>query len=162
MDRAAQTFWGTILFFTIIGAYFYLSQPEYDGGPTRWARWKARYFVPRDPVMSSVREERTDTTPAEPSSSAGSVHPSLPQTYQAEPEEPTKNEPTPNLHNMSRSALIALLSVQKTDIGAYRFTANQIANFVGGTRKEVLKEIASYRPTQAAPAQIKRPANGWN
>lgn len=41
MDRASQTFWGTVIFFTLVGLYFYLSQPEYDGGPTRWARWKA-------------------------------------------------------------------------------------------------------------------------
>lgn len=49
MDRAQQVFWATVAVFSLLGLYFYLSQPEYDHGPTRWARWKkkiiARYFT---------------------------------------------------------------------------------------------------------------------
>lgn len=161
MDRASQTLWGTVIFFTIVGAYFYLSHPEHDGGPTRWARWKVRFFAARNPIMSSVRKVRTTSTTSTQVGSTSSPHVETPDTYQAEPSALAKIEAEPNLHNYSRSGLIAILSVQKTETGAYRWTANQIAAFVGGTRSEVLKEIALYRPSLPVPAHQKRPANGW-
>ena len=46
-QRTGQAVWVTILVFSLIGLYFYLSQPEYDGGPTRWQRWRARYLMSR-------------------------------------------------------------------------------------------------------------------
>jgi hypothetical protein len=45
-DRIAQAFWASVIVFSLIGVYFYLSQPAYDFGPTRWARWRA-WFVQR-------------------------------------------------------------------------------------------------------------------
>lgn len=48
-------------------------------------------------------------------------------------------------HNMSGVELIAVLSVQKDERGGYRFSANKIADFIGGTRADVLSEIKSIR-----------------
>jgi len=118
-------------------------------------------IIRSDEVMSSTPDERTTPITSTANSSTSTNHAVLFDTYQTEPIAPAQNEPPANLHNMSRSALIALLSVQKTETGSYRWTANQIAAFVGGTRAEVLKEIALYRPTPPSPAQIKRPVNGW-
>jgi len=131
--------------------WFYVVRPILEG----WG------IIKTDDVMSSVQIERTAPATSTALGSTSTHHAVLPDTHQAEPSALLHSEPPLNLHNMSRPALIALISVQKTETGAYRWTANQIAAFVGGTRAEVLKEIAQYRPPLPAPAQIKRPVNGW-
>jgi hypothetical protein len=86
---------------------------------------------------------------------------------QVEPPVPLVREPEREpviLHNLSRASLIAVLAVQKTDTGGYRFSKNQIAQFVGGTKAEILKEIDLYReqpPTPRPSVRADRPVNGW-
>lgn len=64
-DRIAQAFWASVIVFAIIGVYFYLSQPAYDFGPTRWARWWAwlerRYLAGRDrPIAELLTSTHAD------------------------------------------------------------------------------------------------------
>lgn len=68
----------------------------------------------------------------------------------------------PTEHN--DAALIAQLATLKDSAGKYRFSANKIADLVGGTRADVLAEIAAHRPRPASPKanrRLERPANGW-
>lgn len=68
-------------------------------------------------------------------------------------------------HNHTRSQWIKLLSTELDGDGGYKFSKNKIADFVGGTRAEVLAEIDRYRPRPAAPParsnRLERPAGGW-
>lgn len=52
MGREQEVALAVVFVFSLLGLYFYLSQPEYDHGPTRWARWKAaiaaRYITSSD------------------------------------------------------------------------------------------------------------------
>jgi hypothetical protein len=130
-----------------------------------WLLW--HYFP-----MSTADDDapvRADSALVREAGSTGSSDPVLPHLNQAEPVEPAVIEPVREpviLHNLSRSALIALLSVQRNEHNGYRFSKNQIAAFVGGTKADVLKEIDLYRvqkqATPPAPARVDRPANGWN
>lgn len=54
--------------------------------------------------------------------------------------------------SMKNHDLVALLAVQKTDDDKPRWSANEIAAFVGGTRKDVLEVIRSVRGETPKPA----------
>lgn len=89
-----------------------------------------------------------------------------PETYQPEPSELSVREPARDpliiSHNMSRKELTILLAAQKTDEGAYRWSANKIAEFVGGTAAEVKGWVADVRgKREPAAHSLRRPANGW-
>lgn len=63
----------------------------------------------------------------------------------------TTFEPPIISHKMTDVELIAVLTVQKDERGGYRFSANKIADFVGGTRADVLAEIKAIRnPSSSA------------
>jgi len=68
-DRIAQAFWASAIVFTLIGVYFYLSQPAYDFGPTRWARWRAwfvqRYIAGRRRPIGDLITSSADADPAD-------------------------------------------------------------------------------------------------
>lgn len=64
----------------------------------------------------------------------------------------TTLEPPIISHKMTDVELIAVLTVQKDERGSYRFSANKIADFVGGTRADVLAEIKAIR-NPSLPAQ---------
>ena len=95
--------------------------------------------------------------------------PVLADTYQFVPENAEENETVddrPTGHNYSRQEMIKLLSVQHDENGDYRYSKNKIADFVGGTRADVLAEIDRYRPLPAPtsrtrPGRLERPAGGW-
>jgi hypothetical protein len=87
----------------------------------------------REPVRASA--EPPDTAAAR-TSSTGAIVPPV---------------PAPSIsHKMSDAELIVLLSVQKGDAG-YRYSANKIADFVGGTRADVLAQIRAVR--EGPPAE---------
>lgn len=88
------------------------------------------------------------------------------EAYQAEPREPSQDVPPADpliiSHKMSRKELTILLAAQKTDEGAYRWSANKIADFVGGTSAEVKGWVADVRGRkEPAATSLRRPANGW-
>lgn len=112
--------------------------------------------------MSSEAPDRT-------SSDAGSrqVEPvKITDTHQLEPNEPAVLEPPRDpliiSHKMSKKELTILLAAQKDGDGAYRFSANKIAEFIGGTSAEVKGWVAEVRgKREPAAATLRRPANGW-
>ncbi len=110
-----------------------------------------------------------DDEPVRDGGSTGSGDPVLPHLNQVEPVEPAPVEPVREpviLHNLSKEATIAMLAVQKDGDGKYRYSKNQIAAFVGGTKADILRTIDLYRepkPEQPRPlGRVERPANGWN
>lgn len=119
-------------------------------------------------VISREAEQVSEVELVRTTGSTGSSDPVRWHQNQVEPIEPAPREPDREpiiLHNLSRSALIALLAVQKNDDNGYRFSKNQIAAFVGGTKADVLREIDQYRQPSPIPkpsGHIERPANGWN
>lgn len=64
---------------------------------------------------------------------------------------------------VDRAALVAYLATLQDAAGNYQFSANKIADLVGGQRGAVLAEIAKHRtPNGAAvPRSISRPEGGW-
>lgn len=102
-------------------------------------------------------------------SSAGSrrVEPvKIPDASQLEPDEPAVREPPVDpliiSHKMSRKELTIVLAAQKDEGGAYRFSANKIAEFVGGTSAEAKGWVADVRGRKEPAANtLQRPANGW-
>jgi hypothetical protein len=101
--------------------------------------------------------ERTGLMSGSPSSS----DPVRGQQNQAEPREPLEREPL--LRQLDKEDLIVLLAVQRNDEGGYRYSANQITAFVGGTAAPIKATIATVRGTPKATPGIplKRPVNGW-
>jgi hypothetical protein len=57
VQRVGQAFWASVIVFTLIGVYFYLTQPAYDYGPPRWRRWLTRYIMSHDETLRR-REQR--------------------------------------------------------------------------------------------------------
>lgn len=156
---------GVVLLVSLV-IFFVLSHRSEDHGPTLLARW-ITYFVMLREQRSALVRGRAE--PVRGGGSTGSDDPVLPHQNQVEPVELADVEPGREplvLHNLSRAALIALLSVQKNDSNGYRFSKNQIAAFVGGTKADVLKEIDLYRDPQPqkprSVARADRPVNGWN
>lgn len=158
-----NTWYGAIIFLIAVVTLCVLTHRAEDHGPTLLARWIVMFRAWR---AASVR---TQNEPVRDGGSTGSGGPVPGLLNQVEPVKLANVEPGCEplvLHNLSRAALIALLSVQKNDSNGWRFSKNQIASFVGGTKAEILKEIDLYRgPPPAAPrpaTRADRPANGWN
>lgn len=112
---------------------------------------------------------RTSPEPDETGSMAGSerVEPlEILDTSQFKPRAPAVLEPPADpliiSHKMSKKELTILLAVQRDGDGAYRFSANRIADFVGGTSAEVKGWVAEVRGRrEPAASSLRRPANGW-
>lgn len=99
--------------------------------------------VPHEPVRTSAEPPDTDAV----------------RTSTLEDDRTTSEAPTIS-HKMSDVDLIAVLTVQKDERGGYRFSANKIADFVGGTRADVLAQIRVIRepspPVQYQPLNDQR------
>ena len=151
-----------------------------DGQPPRQppppARFEVKHFAPdalwqAQAVRADVEPVRQQAEPTEPVAVRG-------QQNQVEPVEPAKIEPLDEPAPVAISAqlnqteLIAVLAVQKNAAGGYRYSANQITGFIGGTAADVKKIIADIRtppkveppPEPAQPERgksLRRPAEGW-
>lgn len=134
----------------------------------------ALWYVPRylwrvyrGKNMSSPPPVRSTTEPVRVVPRTSTVDLVRALSYQAEPEPVRKNGlvvDLATLPNMEPLNLADLLAVQRDEDGEYRYSANKIAEFVGGTRADVLARIASHRPKPPAKkteAHLDRPANGW-
>lgn len=140
------------------------------------ARFEVKHFAPdalwqAQAVRADVEPVRQQAEPTEPVAVRG-------QQNQVEPVEPAKIEPLDEPAPVAISAqlnqteLIAVLAVQKNAAGGYRYSANQITGFIGGTAADVKKIIADIRtppkvepppePTQPERGKsLRRPAEGW-
>lgn len=122
-------------------------------GPTL-AREFVEYFV----MLSARPAETTEIMSSDKDEDEGEV---IRQTTRPEPPADVvlagavaKNHDTPigtstpaprtNKH-MADAEIIALLSTVRSDNGKHRFSANEIAALVGGTRKEVLDQVRAVR-----------------
>lgn len=166
INRVLDAFWVGAIFGVLLILYFFITQVQEDGGSERWERWRAALIMWNDRRAAAVR---ASDEPVRKGGSTGLIDPVRGLLNQVEPVEPAEVEPGREpiiLHNLPRASLIAVLAVQrKEDGGGYRFSANQIAAFIGGTKADILKEIAQYRdpPPAARPSpRTERPANGWH
>jgi hypothetical protein len=119
----------------------------------------ARVYIERDIMLLEVGEEEyTSAEPLGPTSV-------LADTDAIETDTGSEYEPPPAplRHNLSRLELLTLLAVQKNAAGGYRYSANAITAFVGGTRSENLEVVSSIRGVKKGPAptSVQRPARGW-
>lgn len=107
-----------------------------------------------DPSVTS-----SAATPAAPNQSRIST--AVPDTYQANHRAETTAAP-PQIdisRTMSQRELAVLLALQRDTTGAWRWSANQIAAFVGGTRADVLRlvgEARGERPAVEEPDRLLR------
>ncbi len=123
-------------------------------------RWLRRFTMSPRPPVRSVRAPLyvPDTIAPEPPP----PHQSVPPLYQFE----NRAEPGIDLvavRAADRLTVIDVLAVLNLN-GEYLYSANQIAEKIGGTRSEVLARIAIHRPKPPAKkieAHLDRPANGW-
>lgn len=120
------------------------------------------------PVNDYGDEQGVDVgdRPSSPSGSQWVEPQKIIDTYQAEPIDPLVREPPSDpliiSHKMGRKELTILLAAQKDEDGGYRFSANKIADFVGGTGAEVKGWVADVRGRKEPAARsLQRPANGW-
>lgn len=71
----------------------------------------------------------------------------------------------PARHNYSRIELLTILAVQKDGEGKYLYSANKIADLVGGTRADSLNLISQVRGTKKEQPRTTgttyRPKEGW-
>lgn len=116
--------------------------------------------------LTALLWAQPDDRPSSHPSSSWVEPAKIPETYQLEPSAPAvlepAHEPAPVSHNMTKKELTILLAVQKDSDGAYRFSANKIAEFVGGTSAEVKGWVADVRgKREPASSSMRRPANGW-
>lgn len=128
--------------------------------------WGERFTLDPEPEWhymstTTTTNECTGPEPVEP-------EPVRAHQYQEQTGAAAENAPSPApvSSRMSKPALIALLAVQRDDDGKYRFSANQIAGFVGGTHADVKGQIAAIRATKDPAAKVaanrlERPASGW-
>lgn len=124
------------------------------------------WAVVRRYVALQIGDElvRTSLGTGSDAGSAGAGDPARGQQHQLEPVEPGENEPPPITRQLGKEEMIVLLAVQRNDDGGYKWSANKIAAFVGGTEAPVKATIATVRGTKDAPkpgAPLKRPVNGW-
>lgn len=95
---------------------------------TAWRKWGLRAFVLH--ILSSYQ-------PA----ASGTQNASLADTYQAEP----PAEPLASTAGTRHDQAIAVLASLTDEDGSYTYSANKIAEFVGGTRAETLAKIRAAR-----------------
>lgn len=143
------------------------------------AAWRRYVVFSWDELMERVADVndygdimslgQAGSIPDRPSSNGGSlrVEPAqIAETYQVEPSAPPicapLIAPPPISHNMSKKELTILLAVQKDSDGQYRYSANRIAGFIGGTSAEVKGWVAEVRGKKESPANtLRRPEGGW-
>jgi hypothetical protein len=127
------------------------------------------WWATRDERVNHFDAREDVQQPDRASSAGGSrrVEPvKIPDAPQVEPDEPAVSEPPTDplviSHKMGRKELTILLAAQRDDVGQYRFSANKIAEFVGGTSAEVKGWVADVRGRKEPAANtLRRPANGW-
>lgn len=116
--------------------------------------------------MSSPAPVREQFGPGSEGGSEGRTDLVRAQQNQLEPVEPAKNEPATeqSFRQLGKEDLIVMLAIQTNDDGSYRFSANQITAFVGGTAAPIKETIAAVRGKKEAPkptTSLRRPVNGW-
>lgn len=117
-----------------------------------------------DDITSSNLQEPARTSSEPPANQTGSADTSAARTSTGGDRSPA----LPSLHNhLSRLELLTLLAVQKDDDGEYLYSANKIADLVGGARQKTLDQINEARGLKKdepprANNRLSRPENGWH
>lgn len=137
-----EAFWAAAIFGIVLGAWFLLGHRSEDYGPTNWQRFRIYFFV----TSSEDDEEETEQEPH----TSTTVPPSnvvLADTVAAEREQTEGTSiPAPRTNKrLADAEIIALLSTLKGDNGKHRFSANEIATLVKGTRMDVLDQVRAIR-----------------
>lgn len=113
-----------------------------------------------DEITSSDDDKPTRTSSEPPQNRSGSPDTAAERTSTDEDQEP----PRAALHShLSRLEVLTLLAVQKGDDGEYAYSANKIAELVGGARQKTLEQINEVRGVRKEERQghMSRPENGW-
>lgn len=139
--------------------WFYIVRPILEDYGVIVAPESVKDYADAAPVVAPIRPSSdTSSQRVEPAKIA--------DTPQPEPDAPAMYEPPSDpliiSHKMSKKELTILLAVQKDDEGGYRFSANKIAEFVGGTSAEVKGWVAEVRgKREPASNSLRRPTGGW-
>jgi hypothetical protein len=117
-----------------------------------------------EPVTSSNDNQPPRTSSEPPQNRSGSPDTTAERTSTGDNQE----APHATLHNhLSRLEMLTLLAVQKDSDGEYLYSANKIADLVGGARQKTLDQIGEERGTRkpeeppAPQGRMPRPENGW-
>lgn len=116
-----------------------------------------------DDIMSREPQNQYGTGSEPPQNHPGSLDTSAERTSTHDAEGPV----AVSLHNhLSRAELLTLLAIQKAPDGEYVYSANKIADLVGGARQKTLEQInvaRGMRPEepQRSSNHLSRPENGW-
>lgn len=115
-----------------------------------------------DEITSSDADRQARTSSEPPQNRSGSADTDAERTSTDEDQEPLRAA----LHShLSRLEVLTLLAVQKTPDGDYLYSANKIAELVGGARQPTLDQIAVVRGTRkeepSARSRLDRPEKGW-
>lgn len=112
-------------------------------------------------ITSSDDDQRFGTGSEPPQNQGGPADTTAGRTSTDEDQEP----PRAALHShLSRLELLTLLAVQKDGDGEYLYSANKIAELVGGARQKTLDQIGEargIRKQDEPSARMNRPENGW-
>lgn len=117
-----------------------------------------------DEITSSNDDQPPRTSSEPPQNRPGSPDTTAERTSTGD----NREAPRATLHNhLSRLEMLTLLAVQKDSDGEYLYSANKIADLVGGARQKTLDQIGEVRGTRkpeelpAPQGRMPRPENGW-
>lgn len=137
-----EAFWAAVFCGVVLTIFFVLGHRSEDYGPTNWQRFCAYFFVTSSTRDEGEGEVMPRTSAAEPS--ASQFVDSAVATDRGTPVDTSTPVPRTN-KRLSDAEWIALLATAKGDNGKDRFSANQIAAIIGGTRKDVLDQVRAVR-----------------
>lgn len=158
MSPVAQAIILSLGTFPVLWILHWLTEPVREGGPRRWTAIKERYFV----MSNEEEDEEADLVPV-PALYEGGTNQLAPDTNAANTGTTDRTGTAPKIsRRMTDSDIIAVLTVQRTTDkngkDKERFSANQIADLVGGTRADVLAQVRAIRNLpqfpELAPEQI--------
>jgi hypothetical protein len=136
-----EAFWVGMILGCSWLVYILMTQPSEKDGITPWQRLRLRY------IPSSRRSPDDELEPAEDETGSVGSYQQLPDTDAVRASSAQRTGTSRISNRMSDSELLALLAIQRGDNNEYRFSANQIASFIGGTRTVVLAQVRAIRNT---------------
>jgi hypothetical protein len=136
-----EAFWVAIVICGSWLIYVWFTHPSEKDGITPWQRLRLRY------IPSSRRGPDDEREPVDDETGSAGSYQQMTDTDAVRASSAQRTGTSRISNRMSDSELLALLAIQRGDNNEYRFSANQIASFIGGTRTVVLAQVRAIRNT---------------
>lgn len=150
-----ETFWVGMTFVIVASLYFYLTNPQEDGGPARWERWRAALVMWSE--RRAARRAAGMQVVSIPVSQYGMDAAGMDAGAASAADIDAENTDMPRLsRKLGDGELIVLLAAQRGKDGRPCFSANAIFTLVGGDRNTVMAKIKAVRATPP-PAEFLQP-----